>query len=333
MPDPNDPRYRGTGPPSLEQLRALLLNAKAESFRSPDGKYSEIRFKVDNEKLFASGQSYYGTDSQIHAGFIEIVDRITEFEELTKRHADNITGVTCDDIIAQLRLELSHVNPRAGLIGALQAAMFENAIKKMEELKEWRRAADQKRREKERAQREKMKKDRERMEAEAEILREQMKREQMWNERRKAREEQQRKESAAGSDPGSSSRQQKDTFEEDFWRAFYQGDGSSEWAKQYQQQWRDAFSDMHNRQRQQYHSGHTEQEKQQRSKARNKTRAPWFEVLGVQPTATEIEIKKAWRVKASALHPDKPENRGDPDKLERLKDVNTAKDEGIRGLR
>lgn len=309
MPDESDPRYRGTGPPTLEQLRALLRCASVESKRTPDGKYSEIRFKIDNQKLYDSGGSYFGTDSQIYAGFLDVMDRITEFEDITKRYADHITGVTCDDMIVQFRRDLSSIRNN-GLLEVLQRAMFENAIKKMEELKEWRRAADAKRHERERAQREQMRKDKERREEEA--LKERQRKEKEWKEAHKEY-----------------NKEDAESFWKDFENAF--GGDQADWARQYQQQWRSAFGDAfsqgrgNNRQRSQY------EQQQQRPKARNKGRAPWFVVLGVPPNSDKATIKSAWRKLASDLHPDKPGNRT-PEKLEKLKDVNTAKDEGLRGL-
>lgn len=335
MPDSEDPRYRGSGPPSLEQLRALLLNATVESFRSPDGKYSEIRFRVDNQKLYDSGYSYRGTDSQIHAGFIGIMDRITEFEDITKRYADNITGVTCDDMIAQFRHELTQINPRAGLMGALLSAMYENGIKKMEELKEWRRAADQKRREREQAQREQMRREREQREREAEIERERQRAEVRWQQRRKEREEQQRRESAAGSDPGAKSRQDS-SFEQEFRDAF--GMGYAEWSQMYQNAMgggaKGPFEDLFRRAyggryRSHFH-GHSEQQKKEepkRPKARNKTREPWYVVLNVPATASKEEIQKAYRRLASKYHPDRYK---EADATEKMADINTARDEGLR---
>jgi len=348
MPDEKDPRYRGSGPPSLEQLRALLRCSTVESKRSPDGKYSRIIFHIDNEKLYESGQSYFGTDSQIMAGFLEIMDRITEFEDITRRYADNITGVTCDDLKGWLEHQKKYVH--SGVEAVITKRMFDETIRKLEELKEWRRAADQKRREREQAARAEAKRQREEREKEnakarAEAERERARQEGMWQQRRREREEAYRRESAAGSDSGAKSRRSgmEGDFSQDFKDAF--GMGYEEWARRYQQDFRDSmggnpFEELFRRayggrsgpNGGQHRQGEQEQEKA-RPKARNKTRAPWFEVLEISPKANAAEIKKAWRKKISALHPDRiTDPKEKLEATEKMKDLNTAKDEGIRGL-
>ncbi len=59
---------------------------------------------------------------------------------------------------------------------------------------------------------------------------------------------------------------------------------------------------------------------------------PWYEVLGVPPSASKATIKAAWRKLAKQYHPDKPENRT-KEAEEMIRQINIAKDEGLAGAR
>lgn len=57
---------------------------------------------------------------------------------------------------------------------------------------------------------------------------------------------------------------------------------------------------------------------------------PWFSVLGVSPSATAADIRKAARKLASQYHPDK--HKDDPAMNRKMQEINNARDEGLAGL-
>lgn len=58
---------------------------------------------------------------------------------------------------------------------------------------------------------------------------------------------------------------------------------------------------------------------------KERQKKPWPEVLGVRPTATRMEIMKAYRSLAMRFHPDrKPEGNS-----EKMQEINVAKDEAL----
>lgn len=324
MPSEEDTRYEGTAPPTLETLQAMLESlASAKAYRNKSGTRTRLIFEIDAAKLHGKGASCYATGEQIAAVMLEAINRMIYFDGVTKDYAKaDKAGTTPADIQAFINNELKHVSHTGDLASSMRRRMYGETLQKLVELGVWRAAAD--------AQRFQAAQEAERKRKAywEETNRKAQEQEARW----KAKADQEKKESKAGADRpfGDKTKGQfgDGIFNEDFASAFAGARGY--WEKVFEERIHGGFygadfaggGSFSNR----------SQQKPPPPKARNKGRAPWYEVLGVPPNADETTIKKAWRVLASALHPDKLENANDPAKLEKLKDVNTAKDEGLRGL-
>lgn len=315
MPADDETRYGDTAPPTLKQLRAMLESlASVKAFRSKAGTRTRIIFEIDAAKVAEKGGSCYATGEQIASIMLDTVSRMMYFDDVTRDYANSDrSGTTTADISAFIHNELKHVPYTNDLTSTMRRRMYGEVLQKLTELGIWRAAIDAKRFQ----------------EAQAK----ERKRQDEWREAtRKAQEERSKAEQEEDED-----KEDLYTFN-DFTSAFYGGGD-------YHKMWEEAFNASMGKKHQQQpnygfdssRSGEGKQkeepkkEEPKRPKARHKGRAPWYEVLDVAPSATAEEIKRAWRVLASKLHPDKPENRN-PENLERLKEVNTAKDEGLRGL-
>jgi hypothetical protein len=297
---------------------------------------------IDNDRLAAIGASCYATGTEILDGLREALERLRYIDEVTKEYSNPETkGATAADCQAFIANELKHVPATHGLETTMRRRMYNATLQKLVELGMWRAAIDAKRfqdqREAENRRREEIRRrDEEILRREREnILNEKMRKAQedlrKQSERMKAEAERRRRESAAGSDRDARSRHQSnpfgegfgDDFASDFWSSFNPDeDFRKAWRSQYDKMYEGTYSNRAGGQKSQGPG----------PKARNKDQPPWHKVLGVPPNADKATIKSAWRNLASSLHPDKPENRNDPVKLEKLKNINTAKDEGLRGL-
>lgn len=291
-----------TEPPTLEQLAALLAAvSEARATREPGGTRTHFVFSVDNEALSAIGGAFYANGPGILAALQEALGRLVYFDGVTKDFAGvDQKGTTAADCAAFIANELKHVPPTHDLQSNLRRRMFNATLQKLNELGTWRAAADAKRfqaqREAERKRQEEWKK-----------AHEEAKRQKKEDEREKARRE----------------RDSTFHFYEDQFESYFSDALRNAW-RGYQANWEEeAFRNAF--------EGTYSNREEPKTKARNKDRAPWFEVLGVPVNANKATIKAAWRRKVKDLHPDKPENRT-PENEQRIRDVNTAKDEGLRGL-
>jgi hypothetical protein len=79
-------------------------------------------------------------------------------------------------------------------------------------------------------------------------------------------------------------------------------------------------------QQRQEESAHQRSEQSQR---RSRSPKPWWEVLGVSPNAAEEEVRRAYRILAKRLHPDR-QATGD---AEQMAEINAAKDEAMKRFR
>jgi DnaJ-domain-containing protein 1 len=81
-----------------------------------------------------------------------------------------------------------------------------------------------------------------------------------------------------------------------------------------------------------FYESNSWRKEQPKTKASHKGRAPWYQVLGVQPNADKATIKSAWRKLASKYQPRTSAQALDKERTEKMKEINTAKDEGLKGL-
>lgn len=308
MPPADDTPYGTTAPPSLETLQAMLESlASVKAYRNRSGNRTRLIFEIDAAKLHDKGASCYATGEQVAQVMLEAVSRLLYFDGVTKDYAKaDRAGTTPADMQAFINNELKYVPPTGDLASTMRRRMYGETLQKLVELGVWRAAADAARFQAQREAERKRKAD--------------------WEEANRRAKEQQESEAKASKEKAKGPFGDDPSFDQDFADAFA---GAREyWEKTFKEDMHSSFHEgfFYNR-----GFGHQQRKQQDQPKARNKGRAPWHEVLGVPVNSDEATIKKAWRVLASALHPDKPENRT-PEKLEKLKDVNTAKDEGLRGL-
>jgi len=338
-------------PPTLEQLLGFLESTiETKAFRSKDGGRTRLEFLIDNDRLAAIGASCYATGPQILAGLREALERLRYIDDVTKDYANADTkGATAADCQAFIANELKHVPPTHGLESNMRRRMYNSTLQKLVELGMWRAAIDAKRfqnqREAERKRREEQRqRDEDILKAQAEAQRayqERVKEAQesmrKQEERMKERAERESRESQAGADrkqppPEDDPWKAENLFGENFenfgadFASAFSGFDPGAWRRAYQQ---DPFMGMHSRSR---HRENEQRRNEQRTKARHKDRAPWYEVLGVKPNADKATIKSAWRKLASKYQPRTSAQALDNERTEKMKEINTAKDEGLRGL-
>lgn len=296
MPADDDTRYRGTAPPPLETLQAMLESvASVHAYRNKSGTRTRLILEIDADKLHGKGHSCYATGEQIAEVLRDTVSRMVYFDRVTADYSrEDRKGATAADIAAFIQNEMKHIKPN-GLASTMQFRMFSECIHKLTELGVWRVAADAKRFQKEedeRKRQDKMREEAMRAKAEADA---------------RMKEEQEKGKSKDENWKGAFEDAFKD-FEESTYRYgfdFYSG-----------------------ARRQQY-------EEPPKPKASHKGRLPWYAVLEVSPQATDAEIIKAYRRLVSKYQPRTSEDALDVSRTEKMKAINTARDEvyALRGIK
>lgn len=321
MPSDDDTRYGSTAPPTLEQLQAMLESlASVKAYRNRGGTRTRIIFDIDAAKLHERGGSCYSTGEQIAQVMLDTISRMIYFDGVTAQYAgSDRTGTTPADIQAFINNELKHVPPSGDLASSMRRRMYAETLQKLVELGTWRAAMDAARFQKQREAERKRREDLERVKREADdLIRKQ-------NERMREKAERDRKESAAGADRRTKGgKESHNPFEEDFAEAFSSSE-RAHWERVFEEHLRGASS------RNSSFSWGFDRSQQEKPKARNKGRAPWYDVLGVSSAVSDIEVRKAYQRLASRYHPDKCK---DTNATEKMADINTAWDEvkKLRGL-
>jgi DnaJ-domain-containing protein 1 len=329
MPDESDPRYTPTDPPTLEQLIGFLESTvETKAFRSKDGSRTRLEFLIDNERLAAIGASCYATGTQVAEALREALERLRYIDSVTKDYADIDTkGTTAADCQAFIANELKHVPPTHGLETTMRRRMYNATLQKLVELGVWRAAIDAKRFQNQReAERKRQQEQRARDEEILRARREWEENIRRHEERMKEKAEREARESQAGSDRG---RGKKFSFGDGF--EGFGADFASAFGFDRGRSWRDYYEQMYGYS-DPFGGTNSSQREQSKTKASHKGRAPWYQVLGVQPNADKATIKSAWRKLASKYQPRTSAQALDKERTEKMKEINTAKDEGLKGL-
>lgn len=309
-------------PPTLEQLRAVLAACKhASATREIDRDVTTFAFEVDGETLAALGVTFYADAATLVSSLLAAIERLCFIDTTVGDYKDaDRKGTTAADCQAFIANELKHVSPTHGLQENLQRRMFNATLQKLVELGIWRAAVDadrfQKQRETERKRREELK----RHQAEAKAAAEEYERKQKEKRERTSEqphnpfEEMFRQAYGEGNfDEAAWAKAFGDRMHEDFMNSVF---GGASQRRQYQQEW--AFG------------GAKKREELKKPKARNKDREPWHTVLGVPADCRDrAVIKSAWRKLCSKWQPRTNADALDPERHQKMIDINTAKDEGL----
>lgn len=332
MPPAEDTRYGDTAPPTLSQLRAMLESiAEVKAMRSKDGSRTRLIFDIDAEQVQAKGGSCYATGPQIAKVLLDAIGRLLYFDQVTEDYANSDKkGTTPADIAAFINNELKHVHSGFDLQSNMRRRMYNETLQKLTELGVWRAAVDAERfRKAQEAERKRQEDLAERTRKAKEENAEHMRQQQQYERRQREKAEREQRESRAGADRPAGGKAGPNPFEgmfnEDFRNAFYEGMGKG--------YWQDAWKE-------QQHSrgfgfgpdfaGFRQQ--QEKPKARHKEREPWHVVLGVPPGSDKATIKSAWRKLCSKWQPRTNAEALEVERTEMMKKINTAKDEGLKGL-
>lgn len=304
MPADDSTRYTPTDPPTLAQLRAMLESVtKVKAHRTVEGNRTTLTFEIDALKVHEKGGSCYATGEQIAKVLLDTISRMEYFDQVMGDYANvDRKGTTVADIQAFINNELKHVPPSGDLASIMRRRMYSETLQKLVELGVWRaaidasrfqnaREAERKRQERERASQERWRKEQHAREEREERMRQA---EEAFREAYKDHRE-----------TGTNSN--KD-YRSDFESAF---SGGADWRKMWEEEV-NAF----------YHgSFHQRRGEPKRPKARNKEARTWQEVLEVPTTATDEEVKKAYRRMIARYHPDRCK---DADAKERTQEIVSA---------
>jgi DnaJ-domain-containing protein 1 len=335
MPPADDTRYGDTAPPTLEQLRAMLESiAEAKALRNKSGNRTRLIFDIDAARVHAKGGSCYCTGPQIAQVLLDAIGRLLYFDQVTADYSSpDRKGTTPADIIAFINNELKHVHSGFDMESNMRRRMFNETLQKLTELGVWRAAVDAERfRKAQEAERKRQEDLAERTRRAHEENAEHMRRQQEFERRQREKAEKERRESRAGADRPAGGKAGPNPFEgmfdEDFTNAFYEGMSKGDRHRQYYG-FGSAFGgadfagNSNDRKR---------QERQNGPKARHKEREPWHVVLGVPPGSDKATIKSAWRKLCSKWQPRTNAEALEVERTEMMKKINTAKDEGLKGL-
>lgn len=334
MPPDEDTRYGDTAPPTLGQLRAMLESiAEVKALRSRDGSRTRLTFDIDAEQLQAKGGSCYATGPQIAKVLLDAIGRLLYFDQVTADYANSDKkGTTPADIAAFINNELKHVHSGFDLQSNMRRRMYNETLQKLTELGVWRAAVDAERfRKAQEAERKRQEDLAERTRRAKEENAEHMRQQQQYERRQREKAEREQRESRAGADRKARPNSFEGMFNEDF---AYQNAG-----------FRSQFEEAMRQQKQRDHwsafsgfgFGNADfagfrQQQQEKPKARHKEREPWHVVLGIPPGSDKATIKSAWRKLCSKWQPRTNADALDTERTEMMKKINTAKDEGLKGL-